>query len=134
MTGALLGLLLGVGLLLIWRSGPRAPQRRNRIRRPSRRQQQLAAAGLTGINAARLTALQAGLGLLATVVVLLTTGTVTVSLLFGAFAGALPVVQVRRLAVKRRADLREVWPEVVDNLASAGFDLPGLLDDARWRS
>jgi hypothetical protein len=86
--GALLGLLLGVGLLLIWRSGPRAPQRRDRTRKPSRRQQQLAAAGLTGINAAQLTALQAGLGLLTTVVVLLTTGTVTVSLLFGAFAAA----------------------------------------------
>jgi len=28
-TGALLGLLLGVGLLLVWRSGPRAPQRRD---------------------------------------------------------------------------------------------------------
>ncbi|WP_324276328.1 hypothetical protein [Blastococcus brunescens] len=27
-SGALLGLLLGVGLLLIWRSGPRAPQPR----------------------------------------------------------------------------------------------------------
>ena len=45
MTGALLGLLLGVGLLLVWRSGPRAPQRRERSRKPSRRQQQLAAAG-----------------------------------------------------------------------------------------
>ena len=130
MTGALLGLLLGVGLLLVWRSGPRAPQRRDRSRPPSRRQQHLAAAGLTGINAAQLTALQVGLGLLATVVVLLTTGTVTVSLLFGAFAAALPVVQVRRLAVKRRADLREVWPEVVDNLASAvraGLSLPEAL-------
>ena len=108
MTGALLGLLLGVGLLLVWRSGPRAPRRRDRTRRPSRRHQQLAAAGLTGINAVQLTAIQVALGLLATVVVLLTTGTITVSLLFGTFAAALPVLQVRRLAVKRRADLREV--------------------------
>ena len=79
LTGALLGLLLGVGLLLVWRSGPRAPRRTTRSRGPSRRQQQLAAAGLTGINAAQLVALQVGLGLLAFVVVLLTTGTVTVS-------------------------------------------------------
>ena len=130
MTGALLGLLLGVGLLLVWRSGPRSPQRRERPRKLSRRQQQLAAAGLPGLNVAQLTALQVGLGLLVTVVVLLTTGTVTVSLLFGGFAAALPVVQVRRLAVKRRADLREVWPEVVDNLASAvraGLSLPEAL-------
>src|SRR4051794_5259977 len=80
MTGALLGLLLGVGLLLIWRSGSRAPQRRADRRGPGRREQLLAAAGLTGINAAQLLALQIGLGLLALVVVLLTTSTVTVSL------------------------------------------------------
>jgi tight adherence protein B len=130
MTGALLGLLLGVGLLLVWRSGSRAPKRRTDPRRPGRRQQLLAAAGLTAINAAQLVALQIGLGLVAVVVVLLTTGTVTVSLAFGLFGYLLPHAQVRRLAGKRRADLREVWPEVVDNLASAvraGLSLPEAL-------
>jgi tight adherence protein B len=129
-SGALLGLLLGVGLLLIWRSGPRAPQPRSGPRRVSGRQQLLAAAGLTGINAAQLVALQFGLGLLVLVVVLLTTGTVTVSLVFAVFGFALPHLQVRRLAARRRADLREVWPEVVDNLASAvraGLSLPEAL-------
>ncbi|SFP85717.1 tight adherence protein B [Geodermatophilus dictyosporus] len=130
LTGALLGLLLGVGLLLVWRSGPRAPRRRTGPRLPGRRTRLLAAAGLTGINAAQLVALQVGLGLLALVVVLLTTGTVTVSLAFGVFGFAVPHVQVRRLAARRRADLREVWPEVVDNLASAvraGLSLPEAL-------
>ncbi|WP_231502701.1 type II secretion system F family protein [Blastococcus sp. URHD0036] len=130
MTGALLGLMLGVGLLLVWRSGPRAPQRRPGPRRIGRRQQQLAAAGLTGINSAQLMALQVGLGLVVLVIVLLSTGTVTVSLAFGVFGFALPAVQVRRLAARRRADLREVWPEVVDNLASAvraGLSLPEAL-------
>ncbi|SDC56095.1 tight adherence protein B [Geodermatophilus telluris] len=130
MIGALLGLLLGVGLLLVWRSGPRAPRRRTGPRPPGRRARLLAEAGLTGINAAQLVALQVGLGLLALVVVLLTTGTVTVSLAFGVFGFALPHVQVRRLAARRRADLREVWPEVVDNLASAvraGLSLPEAL-------
>jgi tight adherence protein B len=129
-TGALLGLLLGLGLLLVWRSGTRAPKRRTDPRRPGRRVQLLAAAGLTGINAAQLLALQVGLGLLVAVVVLVTTGTVTVSLAFGVFGFALPLVQVRRLAGRRRADLREVWPEVVDNLASAvraGLSLPEAL-------
>jgi tight adherence protein B len=129
-SGALLGLLLGIGLLLVWRSGSRAPKRRTDPRRPGRRQQLLSAAGLTGINAAQLLALQVGLGLLVLVVVLLTTGTVTVSLVFGLFGFALPYVQVRRLAGKRKADLREVWPEVVDNLASAvraGLSLPEAL-------
>ncbi|SHF82325.1 type II secretion system F family protein [Geodermatophilus nigrescens] len=130
MTGALLGLLLGVGLLLVWRSGPRAPGRPATPRPPGRRARLLAEAGLTGINPAQLVALQVLLGGLATVVVLLTTGTVSVSVAFGVFAAALPHVQVRRLAARRRADLREVWPEVVDNLASAvraGLSLPEAL-------
>jgi tight adherence protein B len=129
-SGALLGLLLGIGLLLIWRSGPRAPQPRTTPRKAGRRQQLLAAAGLTGINAAQLLAIQLGLGALVLVVVLLTTGTVTVSVAFGIFGFALPHVQVRRLAARRKADLREVWPEVVDNLASAvraGLSLPEAL-------
>jgi tight adherence protein B len=126
-SGALLGLLLGVGLLLIWRSGSRAPRPRTGTRRSGRRHVLLAEAGLTGINAAQLLALQIGLGLVALVVVLLTTATVTVSLVFGLFGFTVPYLQVRRLAAKRRADLREVWPEVVDNLASAvraGLSLP----------
>jgi tight adherence protein B len=130
MTGALLGLLLGVGVLLIWRSGPRAPQRRTGPRRTSTRQRLLTEAGLTGMNAAQLLALQIGLGLVVLVIVLLTSGTVTVSLVFAAFGFVLPVAQVRRLAARRRADLREVWPEVVDNLASAvraGLSLPEAL-------
>jgi tight adherence protein B len=129
-SGALLGLVLGIGLLLVWRSGPRAPQRRTDPRRPGRRQQLLSAAGLTGINGAQLLALQLGLGMLVLVVVLLTTGTVTVSLVFGLFGFAVPWMQVRRLAARRTADLREVWPEVVDNLASAvraGLSLPEAL-------
>jgi tight adherence protein B len=129
-TGALLGLLLGVGLLLIWRSGPRAPQRRPGPRRVGRRQTLLAAAGLTGINAAQLLALQIGLGVVVLLVVLLTTGIVTISLVFGLFGFVLPQAQVRRLAGRRQADLREVWPEVVDNLASAvraGLSLPEAL-------
>ena len=128
--GALLGLLLGVGLLLIWRSGPRAPRPRSGLRTPGRRAQLLAAAGLTGINAAQLLALQIGAGLIALLLVLLTTDTVTVSLVFGIFGFALPYAQVRRLAGKRQADLREVWPEAVDNLASAvraGLSLPEAL-------
>ncbi len=130
MTGALLGLLLGVGLLLVWRSGPRAPRPRSGPRAAGRRQQLLHEAGLTGINSAQLLALQFGFGLLALVVVLLTTGTVTVSLVFGVFGFALPRLQVKRLAARRRTDLREVWPEVVDNLASAvraGLSLPEAL-------
>jgi len=128
-SGGVLGLALGIGLLLIWRSGARTPVRRT-AKRPGRRQQLLAAAGLTGINPAQLLAMQVVLGLAAAVLVLLTTRTVTISLAFGVFGAAVPHLLVRRLAGKRRADLREVWPEVVDNLASAvraGLSLPEAL-------
>jgi tight adherence protein B len=127
-TGALLGLALGVGLLLVWRSGPRAPE--PGPRGVGRRQRLLADAGLTGISPAQLVALQVGAGLLVLVLVLLMTGTVTVSLVFAGFGAALPVLQVKRLALRRRTDLREVWPEVVDNLSSAvraGLSLPEAL-------
>ena len=129
-SGGLLGLMLGVGLLLIWRSGSRAPQRRPAAQRSGRRRQLLASAGLTGINPAQLAALQVALGLAVLVIVLVTTATVTISLVFAGFGAAVPVLLVRRLAAKRRGDLREVWPEVVDNLASAvraGLSLPEAL-------
>ncbi|WP_222195976.1 type II secretion system F family protein [Modestobacter italicus] len=130
LSGGLLGLALGVGLLLVWRSGSRAPVRRAAPPRTGRRHQLLAAAGLTGINPAQLLALQVALGLAVTLLVLVTTQTVTISLAFGVFGAAVPHLLVRRLAEKRRADLREVWPEVVDNLASAvraGLSLPEAL-------
>ena len=75
-SGALLGLLFGLGLLLIWRSGPRAPRPRTGPRRASRRQQALSAAGLTGINGAQLVALQVALGVAAMVLVAKRTTTV----------------------------------------------------------
>ncbi len=81
-------------------------------------------------NAAIHEVLQLGLGVLVLVVVLLTTRTVTVSLVFALFGFAMPLLQVKRLANRRGADLREVWPEVVDNLASAvraGLSLPEAL-------
>jgi tight adherence protein B len=53
-----------------------------------------------------------------------------IGLLFGGFAGLLPFVLVRRRRAQRSVELREVWPEAVDNLASgvrAGLSLPEAL-------
>ena len=53
-----------------------------------------------------------------------------IALLFGSFAGLLPLVLVRRRRAQRTMELREVWPEAVDNLASgvrAGLSLPEAL-------
>jgi tight adherence protein B len=125
-VGALVGLLLGVGLLLIWRSGPRAPQRdASTVRRRS--SELLRQSGVQGVGAAQLFGAQVLCALIATGAVLLITSTVSVALCFGAFAFFLPIVMLRRMRRRRLVALRELWPEAVDNLASAvraGMSLP----------
>jgi tight adherence protein B len=126
--GGLLGLLFGVGMLLCWRSGPRAPQRRTI--RPGwtvRRQELLRQAGLDTLGAGQLLVMQGICALLALLVVQLLTGTLAVACCFALFAFFGPVAVVRRIRQRRRIALRELWPDAVDNLASAvraGMSLP----------
>lgn len=126
--GALLGLLLGLGALLIWRSGPRAP--RPAPGRPGwveRRAHLLHQAGLDGVRVGQLILAQAGCALVATLVVLLLTRALVVAGCFGVFGFlALPLL-LRRMRRRRQVALRDVWPEAIDNLASAvraGMSLP----------
>lgn len=126
--GALCGLLLGLGLLLIWRSGTRAPQRApGRPTWAQRRRERLRQAGVTALSPAQFVVLQALAGLVAGLVVLVITQAVTVALCFAVFGALAPEVAVRRLRLRRQVALRELWPEAVDNLASAvraGMSLP----------
>ncbi len=129
--GAVLGLTLGVGLLLIWRSGRRKPVR---VRKQSNwqrgRVELLRQAGVEGVSSGQLLLMQVGCGVLALLVVLLATATVTISVCFGLGAAVVPYAVVVRLRNKRSVELRDVWPEVVDNLASgvrAGLSLPEAL-------
>ncbi|TKV61335.1 type II secretion system protein F [Nakamurella flava] len=129
--GALVGLLLGVGLLLAWtgvtrRNRPDQP-RRDHFRRT---REHLHQAGLTTISPGQLIALQALSLLLIGLLTLLVTTSVSVSTLFAVAGAALPRMLVNRLRHRRQADLRELWPEVVDNLTSgvrAGLSLPEAL-------
>lgn len=124
--GAALGLILGLGLLLIWRSGPRAPARRQRTS-PRRMETALRQAGINGVSPAQLVAAQAVCGVLGAFVVLAMTSALAIAVCFGLFAGAAPFVLVRRMATRRQGELREQWPEAIDNLASAvraGLSLP----------
>ncbi len=129
--GALLGLLLGLGLLLAWRSGERAPSRTaSGPGCPDRFRDLLAQAGITGVSPGQLAAASLGTGLVVLVLVLGISRVPVIALAFGAFGGGLPLLLVRRRAAKRRIELREVWPEAVDNLASgvrAGMSLPEAL-------
>ena len=127
--GALIGLIFGVGALLMWRSGSRAPQRVVRERRGwnSRRVDLIRQAGVNGIGSTQLLAVQILCGVLAAAAILLVTQTITVAVCFAAFAFVAPVIMLRRLRRRRQVVMRELWPEAIDNLASAvraGMSLP----------
>jgi len=128
-VGALLGLLLGAGLLLIWRSGPRAPQP-GAVGTPGwlvRRTDLIRQAGIDGVGSGQLIGAQALAGGFALVLVVLITSTITVAACFGVFGFFAPVLVLRRMRRRRQVALRDLWPEAVDNLASAvraGMSLP----------
>jgi tight adherence protein B len=125
--GALTGLMLGLGLLLVWRSGARAPAPRDTPRRRQRRRELLHQAGIDGVGPAQLAGAQIVCALLGFVLVVAVTRTVTVAICFGVFGAALPIVVLRRMRRRRQVLLRELWPEAIDHLASAvraGMSLP----------
>ncbi|MGZ4502862.1 MAG: type II secretion system F family protein [Nocardioidaceae bacterium] len=117
--GALVGLGVGVGLLLVWSAFflPRAPRRS--ARREARAAQLLARAGLRQVTVSAFVSLCLASGLTAGLVVQLVSGTPPVALAFALMAGYLPVQIVAGRARRRQREFAEVWPEAVDNLASA---------------
>jgi len=128
--GAFLGLLVGLGALLIWQGLTARPTRRRPRVRSERTREHLIQAGLPGVTPAQLTALQVLSALLVALLGIALTQSVSVTAIFALFASAVPRLVVARLRHKRQADLRELWPEVVDNLTSgvrAGLSLPEAL-------
>lgn len=140
--GALLGLLLGVGLLLVIR-GARPKPEQAAAGRPSglagwhrRRTEELRQAGIEGVRPVQFILLQVVTAVAALVIVLLVSGTLSVATAFGLFAFRAPAALVKRLRANRAGELREVWPEVVDNLSSAvraGLSLPEALSSLGTR-
>src|SRR3954471_11184443 len=126
--GAAVGLVFAVGVVLMWEgvSG------RDRWSRPRRRgrgatTELLASAGYAGVAPERLWGLCAGTGLVVAVAVGATSGSVVVALAFAMHAASAPIALVKSRARQRSTELRDVWPGVVDNLASAvraGMSLP----------
>lgn len=128
--GAMVGLLFGLGVLLALRSrGPRQPQPDRRTWQ-DRTRDLLAQAGIEGVSPGQLAGVSATVGLVVFVLVLGTSRVPVIAVLFGLFGSAGPLVLVRRRRAQRTVELREVWPEAVDNLASgvrAGLSLPEAL-------
>lgn len=126
--GAFVGLVFGLGLLLIWRSGPRRPQRRHTTSSATTRVHgMLVQAGYSSVSVSHLYGLCIAAGLVALVIVAGFSHSITIACAFSCFAGYAPVAVVKMRRRQRQAELRTVWPDVVDNLVSAvraGLSLP----------
>ena len=128
--GALVGLGVGIGLLLVWSAFfvPRRPRRTSSESGPVARL--LTRAGLAGVSVPSFVALCLASGVLTALVIQVVSHTPPVAVAFGAMGAYLPVAVVAGRARRRQRDFAEVWPEAVDNLASAvraGMSLPDAL-------
>ena len=127
--GSVIGLTFGIGLLLIWqsRSGRRESPRANRSSLIVRAEDLLAQAGYAAIRPHQLVGICGASAVLATIATMLMTRSTTIALAFGTFAAYAPIALVKARRRQRTVELRDVWPDVVDNLASAvraGLSLP----------
>lgn len=135
--GAVVGLILGAGLLLIWMSmwpsTPRPP------RTPDwyiRLDDDLRHANMGAVTPRALLGMSLGLASVVALVLLALTGVPAIAACFAAMAFAAPLTVVRSRARRRRDQVRELWPDVVDHVASAvraGMSLPEALSQLALR-
>jgi len=138
-TGVGVGLVLGIGLFCIWWSfwprpeSPAAPRKAGPV---SRLSDELAQAGFDAMTWRSLV----GACVMAFAVVFLvfaaTTKVMPIAFCFALMAGYAPIVLVRMRARKRRSVMRDLWPDIVDNIGSAvraGLALPEALSQLRIR-
>jgi tight adherence protein B len=128
-VGVVVGLVLGAGLFCIWWSFWAAPPPRPRTSSgwSSRVQDLLVQAGAPTVTPSALIGASVATALLVGAGASALTRAPAVAACFAAIAGAGPSALVRARARRRRTALRDVWPEVVDHLASgvrAGLSLP----------
>lgn len=135
--GALVGLLFGLGVFLVWRSfEPSAPPRPGRVTRRERAADLLAQAGIESVTPGALLASCLGVGAVVLVLMYVVSRSPAIALAFAVMASYAPVAMVKYRARQRRSELRDIWPEVVDNLASgvrAGLSLPEALTQVGLR-
>jgi tight adherence protein B len=129
--GALVGLLLGLGLFLVWRSfTPRRPRRADRVAAREKVADLLARAGIEAVTPSGLAGACVGVGAVVLVAMYVVSRSPAIAASFALIAAWGPVALVQFRARQRRSELRDLWPEVVDNLASgvrAGLSLPEAL-------
>ena len=127
--GLLIGLLFGLGALLIWRAVTAEPVHKEKADPRWRVElaDLIAQAGIESVSAGQVVASSAGIGVVVFVATLVVSLSPTIALCFAVFGVWSPLALLRWRQRQRVSELRDVWPEIVDNLASAvraGLSLP----------
>lgn len=136
--GALIGFLFGLGALLVWRAltVPPAPRRPGTRTLDARMAELLAQAGYPTVRPRQLYVVCAASAAVGFLVAAGVSRAPAIGTAFAGFAGYAPVALVRMRQRRRAVELREVWPDVVDNLASAvraGMSLPEAVSQLSTR-
>jgi hypothetical protein len=123
------GLLLGIGLFLCLSIGHPSfhPEQRPRLH------PWLAETQLPKVRPVHLVLASAGGALVAGALVLPASSTWSVAVVFAAFGAATPWLLLRRRVIRRRHERRDLWPYVIEDLASgirAGLSLSVVVVDA----
>ena len=116
--GVVVGLGVGVGLLLVWTSFA-VPRRPTKQGEPSALRRRLDRAGLVALSVQALVGLCVSLFVVGFLAVQVLSRTLPVSLVFACMAGWSPLAVVSTRARRREREVSEVWPDAMDNLASA---------------
>lgn len=127
----------GLGAFLVLRSfSPATRRRTTRISRRDRVAEMLTQAGIEAVTPGGLAACCVGVGFVVMVMMYVVSRSPVIACAFGLLGCWAPVAVVRFRLRQRRAELRDLWPEVVDNLASAvraGLALPEALTQVGTR-
>ncbi len=130
MTGIAVGALLGAGLFCIWWSWWGTAEPLRRWTGPDRARDVVRQAGLESVSLTAIAVCSAGLLAIAYLLVLTVSKVPAIAFSFGLMAAWAPIGVIRGRAARHRQRRRDLWPEVVDNLASgvrAGLSLPEAL-------
>ncbi|MEP7035020.1 MAG: type II secretion system F family protein [Actinomycetota bacterium] len=139
MMGVGLGLVLGLGLFLVWwsfwpRGESAGTSRRSGL--VSRLSDELAQAGFDVVTPRSLLVACTLAFVLVFLVFAATTRVLPIALCFALMAGYAPIVLVRMRARRHRSVMRDLWPDIVDNIGSAvraGLALPEALSQLTVR-
>ena len=133
-----IGAVLGAGLCLVWFAF--LPSSENTSARQSvwmqKRRDDLIMAGFPSVSVSGLIIACVSVGVVSAGLALAIFGSGAIAVCLGGLAGRAPLSMVSSRSTRRRARLRNVWPDAVDNLVSgirAGLSLPEALQQLAQR-